>query len=129
MNAPKDLKYTLNHEWIKIENGIATEGLTDFAQSELSDIAFVELPEKGIAVKKDESCGTIEAVKAVSELFAGVSGEITDVNEEIKSDASLINTDPYGAGWLIKIKASDVKEADGLMSADEYIKFCEEHGH
>lgn len=129
MNAPKDLKYTKNHEWIKIENGTATEGLTDFAQSELSDIAFVELPEKGINVKKDESCGTIEAVKAVSELFAGVSGEITDVNEAIKSDASLINTDPYGEGWLIKIKFTNSAEADELMDADAYIKFCEENGH
>jgi len=129
MNTPKEMKYTKNHEWIKIENGIATEGLTDYAQSELSDIAFVELPETGTKVKQEEACGTIEAVKAVSELFAAVSGEIVEVNETIKTDASLINSDPYGEGWLIKIKAENINEADSLMDWETYIKYCEEHGH
>lgn len=125
MNAPKDLKYTKNHEWIRIEDDSAVQGITDYAQSELSDIAFVELPDKGISVEKDNACGTIEAVKAVSEIYAAVSGEIIEVNSEIADNPEIISDDPYGEGWLFKIKMSDPSEADDLMSADQYISSIE----
>ena len=125
MNAPKDLKYTKNHEWIRIEGDSAVQGITDYAQSELSDIAFVELPDKGISVEKDNACGTIEAVKAVSEIYAAVSGEIIEVNDEIANNPEIISDDPYGEGWLFKIRMSDPSEADKLMSADDYISSIE----
>ncbi|MFO8062899.1 MAG: glycine cleavage system protein GcvH [bacterium] len=125
MNAPKDLKYTKNHEWIRIEGDTAVQGITDYAQSELSDIAFVELPDEGINVEKDNACGTIEAVKAVSEIYAAVSGGIIEVNSGIVDNPEIISDDPYGEGWLFKIKMSDPSEADELMSADQYISSIE----
>lgn len=125
MNAPKELKYTKSHEWIRIEGDTAIQGITDYAQNELSDIAFVDLPQVGDTVDMGNTCGNIEAVKAVSELYAAVSGEIIEVNEEIDSNPELINEDPFGKGWFFKIRMSDKSEADNLMSADEYIKFAE----
>jgi len=129
MNTPNNLKYTKTHEWIKAENNIAVEGITDFAQSELSDIAFVELPEKGRTVKQGESIGTIEAVKAVSDLIAGVSGEIIEVNEALKDSPDKINTGAFDEGWIVKIKMSNPDETKNLMNSEEYAKHCETSHH
>ena len=121
MNFPEDLYYTNDHEWIRIENDdVAVIGITDFAQSELGDIVFVEIDSLGNEVAKEEVFGTVEAVKTVSELFAPVSGTITEFNEEIESSPEAINDDPYGAGWIIKIKMSDLSEIDQLLTADAY---------
>ncbi|PIP13007.1 MAG: glycine cleavage system protein H [bacterium (Candidatus Stahlbacteria) CG23_combo_of_CG06-09_8_20_14_all_34_7] len=129
MNTPSNLKYTKTHEWIKVENDIAIEGITDFAQSELSDIAFVELPEKGRIVKQGDSIGTIEAVKAVSDLIAAMSGEIIEVNEILKTSPDKINLNTFDEGWIVKIKISDESEIKNLMNADEYTKYCETNHH
>ncbi len=121
MNYPDDLKYTREHEWIRDNgDGTATVGLTDFAQSELGDIVFVELEDTGTALDQEQVFGTVEAVKTVSELFAPASGEITEVNEQLEDEPELINDDPYGEGWMIKLKLSDPSELDNLMSADDY---------
>ena len=126
MNFPKELKYTKSHEWVKIEGDIATEGISDFAQEELSDIVYLELPEIGTKVEAGKAFGTIEAVKAVSDLVAAVSGEIVEVNEELVNAPETINNDPYGAGWIIKVKMSNPDEANSLLSAEEYEKFVQE---
>ncbi|HHD83114.1 MAG TPA: glycine cleavage system protein GcvH [Bacteroidetes bacterium] len=126
MNFPKELKYTKSHEWVKIEGDIATEGISDFAQEELSDIVYLELPEVGTKVETGKAFGTIEAVKAVSDLVAAVSGEIVEVNEELVNAPETINNDPYGAGWIIKVKMSNPDEANSLLSAEEYEKFVQE---
>ncbi len=126
MNFPEELKYTKSHEWIKVEGEIATEGISDFAQAELSDIVYLELPEVGTKVEAGKAFGTIEAVKAVSDLVAAVSGEITEVNTSLTDAPETINSDPYGEGWIIKIKMSNPAEAESLMSADEYEKFVQE---
>lgn len=121
MNIPEDLKYTREHEWIRDNgDGTATVGVTDFAQGELGDIVFVELEEVGFEFDKDESFGTVEAVKTVSELFAPVSGSITEINEQLEDQPELVNDDPYGDGWMIKLEMSDAGELDDLMTADEY---------
>jgi glycine cleavage system H protein len=124
-NIIDGVKYTKEHEWMKIEGEVATEGLSDYAQSELSDIVMVELPAVGKKVKAGEAIGTIEAVKAVSDLYAGLSGEVTEINEKVVSDPALINKDPYGEGWLYKIKIDDPKEADNLLSAEQYKELIE----
>ncbi len=120
MNFPKDLKYTKEHEWIKVENGIGTIGITDFAQSELGDIVFVELPEVGRNLTQNETFGTIEAVKAVSDLYSPISGEVVEINETLTINSEKINTSPYDEGWIIKIKFSDEKEIENLLSSDSY---------
>lgn len=121
MSIPKDLKYTKEHEWIRDNgDGTATVGVTDFAQSELGDIVFVELEDVGFEFEKDESFGTVEAVKTVSELFAPVAGEIVEVNEKLEDEPELVNDDPYGDGWMIKLKISDESELEDLMSATDY---------
>lgn len=121
MSNPTNLKYTREHEWIKDNgDGTATIGVTDFAQSELGDIVFVELEEPGFTFEKDEEFGTIEAVKTVSELYAPVSGEIVAINEQLEEEPELVNDDPYGDGWMITIELADASELDELMSADEY---------
>ena len=126
-NVIDGIKYTKEHEWVKVEGETAVEGLTDYAQSELSDIVMVELPAVGKKVKAGDSVGTIEAVKAVSDLYAGLSGEVVEVNEKVVSEPALINKDPYGEGWLYKIKADDVKEADSLLSPEQYKELIEKH--
>jgi len=121
MKFPEELKYTREHEWIRDNgDGTATIGITDFAQSELGDIVFVELEEKGFSFEKDNVFGTVEAVKTVSELFAPVTGKIIEVNEELEDDPELVNSDPYGSGWLIKISLDDPNELTDLLSADDY---------
>lgn len=121
MNYPKDLKYTKEHEWIQDNgDGTATVGVTDFAQSELGDIVFVEIEPEGFEFDKDEVFGTVEAVKTVSELYAPVAGEVAEVNEKLEMEPELVNDDPYGDGWMAKIKVSDSSQFDELMSSEEY---------
>jgi glycine cleavage system H protein len=120
MNVPADLKYTKDHEWIKVDGDVATIGITDFAQSELGDIVYVEIETEGETLDQEEVFGSIEAVKTVSDLFMPVSGEVMEMNAEIESNPEVINSDAYGAGWLIKVKISDTSEIDNLLSADAY---------
>jgi glycine cleavage system H protein len=121
MKIPNDLKYTSEHEWVRDNgDGTVTIGITDFAQSELGDIVFVELEPEGSEFDKDEVFGTVEAVKTVSELYSPVSGEITEINPDLEDDPELVNNDPYGKGWMVKIKLSDASELDDLLSAEDY---------
>jgi len=120
MNIPANLKYTKDHEWVKIEDTIATVGITDFAQSELGDIVFVDIQTEGETLNKEEIFGAIEAVKTVADAFMPISGEILEVNAELEGEPELVNNDPYGAGWMIKIKFSDASEIDTLLSAGQY---------
>ena len=120
MNIPSNLQYTKDHEWVKIENGVATIGITDFAQGELGDIVFVELPEVGKSFNAGDAFGTIEAVKTVTDLFSPISGNIVAINEGLDNDPGKVNSDPYGDGWLVKIRLSDPDEKDGLMSSIAY---------
>jgi glycine cleavage system H protein len=120
MQIPGNLKYTKDHEWTKIEGDTAIIGITDFAQSELGDIVYVELPEVGAQTKQGESFGTIEAVKAVSDLFAPLTGEVLEVNSELSDKPEVINKDPYGDGWIIKIKFSDKGELEKLLDKSKY---------
>lgn len=120
MNIPADLKYTKEHEWIKVDGDVATVGITDFAQGELGDIVYVEIETEGETLNAEEVFGTVEAVKTVSDLFMPLSGEVTEFNEGLEADPEAVNRDPYGDGWMIKIKISDASEIDGLLSADAY---------
>lgn len=120
MNIPADLKYTKDHEWVSLEGDIATVGITDFAQSELGDIVYVEVETLDQTLEKDEVFGTVEAVKTVSDLFLPLSGEIIEFNDSLESDPEKVNTDPYGAGWMIKIKVSDVNDFNELLSSEAY---------
>jgi len=121
-----DLRYTKEHEWVKLEKDMATMGITDYAQGELGDIVFVELPKLGTKVEQMKSFGVIEAVKAVSELFSPVTGEVVEVNAKLESEAGLINKDPYGEGWIIKVKVKDQSEVNKLLSAGDYKKLLEQ---
>jgi glycine cleavage system H protein len=122
MNFPADLKYTKDHEWIRVEGDNATIGITDFAQKELGDIVYVDVNTVGETVDKDAVFGTVEAVKTVSDLFMPVSGEVLEVNKDIDSAPESVNKDPYGSGWMIKIKITNTSELAGLLSADDYKK-------
>ncbi len=127
--VPSDLKYTKTHEWVKVEGGYALSGITDFAQSELSDIVYVELPKPGRRIKQEEVYGTIEAVKAVADLYSPISGEIIEVNSELSKSPQIINQDPYGKGWIIKVKPSNLEELNDLLSSEDYSKLIAESGH
>ncbi len=120
MNIPADLKYTKEHEWAKLDGDLVTVGITDYAQGELGDVVFVELPSEGDEVGQDETFGTIEAVKAVSDLYSPVSGEVVEVNSLLEDTPETVNKDPYGEGWMIKIRLSDPAQFDGLMDAAAY---------
>ncbi len=120
MNIPSHLKYTKDHEWINIEGEIATVGITDFAQSELGDIVYVDIDTVGQTVAKDAIFGTVEAVKTVSDLFLPVTGEVLEINEILDANPEKVNTDAYGEGWMVKIKVQDVTELDLLLTADQY---------
>ena len=120
MNIPSGLKYTKDHEWLLVEGDVATIGITDFAQGELGDIVYVEIETVGDTVEKDAVFGTVEAVKTVSDLFMPVTGEVLEVNDKLVSDPELVNKDPYGDGWMVKIKIADAMQLDELMSADQY---------
>tara|TARA_B110000459_G_C16612373_1_gene496879 strand:+ start:2382 stop:2759 length:378 start_codon:yes stop_codon:yes gene_type:complete len=120
MNIPSDLRYTADHEWVKIDGDIATIGVTDYAQGELGDIVFVEVDTLGEELSAEEIFGTIEAVKTVSDLILPISGEVIEFNESLDEDPALINSDPFGEGWIIKLKVSDVSDIESLMDADSY---------
>lgn len=121
MNIPSNLKYTKDHEWIKDEgNGVATVGVTDFAQSQLGDIVFIEIETQGETLAKEEVFGTIEAVKTVSDMFMPVGGEVVEVNPKVTEQPDIVNKDPYGEGWMIKIKMSNPNELNDLLDAEQY---------
>lgn len=120
MNIPQDLKYTKDHEWVKIDGDIATVGITDFAQGELGDIVYVEVETLDETIDKDEVFGTVEAVKTVSDLFMPLSGEVIEFNEGLEDEPEVVNEDAYGKGWIIKIKLSNQDEVNDLLDADAY---------
>ena len=120
MNVPAELKYTKEHEWIRVEGEEAVVGITDYAQSQLGDIVFVECETVGDALEAGETFGAVEAVKTVSDLYLPVAGEVLEFNEELEGEPELVNKDPYGKGWIVKIKISDETELDGLLNADAY---------
>jgi glycine cleavage system H protein len=120
MNFPAELKYTKDHEWIKVEGNEATIGITEFAQGELGDIVYIDIASLGKEVGKDEVFGTVEAVKTVSDLFMPVSGTVTEFNSELEGSPELVNQDPYGDGWMVKITITDASQLNELLSADEY---------
>ncbi len=126
---PDDLKYTKEHEWLAVNGSVGTVGITHYAQSELGDIVYVELPAAGSPVVAGEEFGTVESVKAVSEIFAPVSGEVLQVNATLATSPETINKDPYGEGWLLKIKLADTKDLDSLMTPAEYRKYIEEEAN
>jgi glycine cleavage system H protein len=120
MNIPSELKYTKDHEWVRVEGDVAVIGITEFAQSELGDIVFVEIETVGETLEQEEVFGSVEAVKTVSDLFMPISGEILEFNEALEGSPELVNSDPYGEGWMIKVKMSDSSELDALLDAEGY---------
>lgn len=125
MNLPDNLKYTKDHEWVKIDGDVMTIGITDFAQSELGDIVYVDVDTLDETVEANEVFGSVEAVKTVSDLFMPVSGEVTAFNEGLEDAPELVNSDPYGEGWMIKVKASDISQIDNLLDAASYKKLIQ----
>ena len=120
MNIPAELRYTKDHEWIRIEGDHATIGITDFAQGELGDIVFIDIGTEGQTLDRETVFGTVEAVKTVSDLFMPVSGTVAELNPELASDPASVNTDPYGKGWMVRVKISDAGQVNDLLSADQY---------
>jgi glycine cleavage system H protein len=120
MNFPEELKYTKDHEWVKIDGDVVTIGITDFAQQELGDIVYVEVDTLDETLDKEEVFGTVEAVKTVSDLFIPVTGEVIEFNESLEDEPEKVNTDPYGDGWMVKVKANDLSQLDELLSVEEY---------
>ncbi|MDR3349401.1 MAG: glycine cleavage system protein GcvH [Acidaminococcales bacterium] len=129
MNTPKDLKYSRDHEWVKVEGAIATVGITDFAQSQLGDVVFVDLPEEGAEVVAGQEFCAIESVKAVSDVYAPVSGIIREVNANLADAPETVNQDAYGEGWIVKIELKNESEAEQLLDAGEYEALCAKEGH
>lgn len=125
MNIPEELKYTKDHEWIRVEDEFAFVGVTDYAQNELGDIVFVEVETEGEALDKEEAFGTIEAVKTVSDMFMPIGGEVVEFNEELEETPELINQDPYGKGWIVKVKISNPDELNELLDAVKYKELIE----
>lgn len=120
MNFPQELKYTKDHEWVRVEGGEAFIGITDFAQRELGDIVYIDINTLGEEVAKEKEFGTVEAVKTVSDLFMPITSTVLEVNNELNDNPELVNTDPYGKGWMVKVAVSDAAEIDGLLSAEDY---------
>jgi glycine cleavage system H protein len=120
MNIPSELKYTKDHEWIRVEGDVAIIGITDFAQGELGDIVYVEIETVGETVEKEAVFGTVEAVKTVSDLFMPLTGEILELNAKLEGEPELVNKDPYGEGWMVKVKIADASQIDELLNADAY---------
>jgi glycine cleavage system H protein len=120
MNFPENLKYTKDHEWIKVEGDTAWVGITDFAQNELGDIVYIEVNTVGETLEQEETFGTIEAVKTVSDLFMPISGEVLEFNKDLEPNPEVVNQDPYGKGWIVKIKVGDMSEIDGLLDVEKY---------
>ena len=126
MSVPTDLKYTKDHEWVRIEGDTATFGVSDHAQEALGDIVFVELPEVGRSVDAGEAYGVVESVKAVSDVYAPVAGEVIEINEALEGEPDLVNSDPYGTGWIIKVKISENNDSAELMNPEEYTTFLDD---
>jgi len=126
MNIPNDLRYSKTDEWVRLEGDIATIGITDYAQSELGDIVYLELPEPGRVLQADEMFGTVESVKAVADLYAPLAGEVVEANAAVTQRAELVNEDPYGEGWLIKVRIEDPSDLDNLLTAEQYAAYIEE---
>ena len=126
MSIPENLTYTAEHEWVTIEGGVASVGITDFAQQALGDVVYVSVPATGTEVTAGEPCGEVESTKSVSDIYSPVDGEVIESNPEIDEDPGLVNTDPYGAGWLLKIRLSDDAEPAGLLTAEEYTALTKE---
>ena len=126
MTVPENLQYTAEHEWVAIEGAVASVGITDYAQQALGDVVYVSIPAAGSSVTAGEPCGEVESTKSVSDLYAPVDGEVIEANPEIDDDPGLVNTDPYGSGWLLKIRLSDDGEPAGLLSAEEYTALTKE---
>ena len=120
MDTPEELKYSKDHEWIRVNGDVGTIGITDYAQGELGDVVYVEMPETGSSISKGESFGTIEAVKAVSEVYSPVSGEVVEINDKLEGEPALVNQSPYGDGWMIKLKLTNPDELSDLMDAAAY---------
>ena len=130
MATPEDNRYAKSHEYVHVEGNTGTIGITDYAQKELGDVVFVELPQVGTGLEAGDELGSIESVKAVSELFVPVSGEVIEINEALADNPALVNTDPWGDGWMVRVKLADVTEVDELMTAEEYDEYLEkEAGH
>ncbi|GAB4110098.1 MAG: glycine cleavage system protein GcvH [Acidobacteriota bacterium] len=129
MNVPADLLYTRQHEWIQVEGERATIGITDYAQQELGDVVYVELPEVGQRFEAEESFGSVESVKAVSEIYMPLAGKVVEVNQDLADSPEIVNSDPYGDGWMIRVKLDDPSAVDQLLSADDYRQFLAEEGH
>jgi glycine cleavage system H protein len=123
MDVPADLKYSKEHEWVKLDGDTARVGITDYAQDQLGDVVYVDLPEAGATIAQFEKMGEIESVKAVSDLYAPISGEVVAINDGVVEKPEVVNSDPHGAGWLLDVRVSNASEADKLMSADEYDAF------
>jgi glycine cleavage system H protein len=123
MNIPQELRYTKEHEWVLLDDGVAIVGITDFAQAELGDIVYVELPSVGTSLSALDSFGNVESVKSVSDLYSPISGVVADVNIRLEGSPELVNTDPYGEGWLLRLDPSDVSELDNLLGPDEYSEY------
>lgn len=128
MECPEELRYTEEHEWVLVEDELVTVGITDFAQDQLGDVVFVELPEVGTLVEVGKPFGVVESVKAVSDIYAPISGEVVEINEELPDTPELINTSPYEDAWMIKIRPTNRAELDDLMSAEDYLDFVAEEG-
>lgn len=126
MEFPADLKYTREHEWVRVEGDTAVVGITDYAQDSLGDVVYVELPQEGTAVTKDEPFGVVESVKAVSDLYSPVSGTVTEINDALVDSPEVVNEDPYGDAWMIKIEMSNREELNDLLSAEEYEEYIKE---
>ena len=126
MEFPEDLKFSKEHEWVLVEGSVATVGITDYAQDQLGDIVFVELPAVGDKVSKEDAFGVVESVKAVSDIYAPVSGKVVEVNDDLPENPEMLNEDPYGDGWIIKIEMSDPEELQDLMTATEYEEYVAE---
>jgi glycine cleavage system H protein len=126
MEFPEDLKYTREHEWVSVEGKVATIGITDHAQHQLGDVVFVELPAVGDRLEKSDAFGVVESTKAVSDIYAPVSGEVVEVNDDLPDNPELINEDPYGDGWIVKVTLGDPTDLDDLLSADEYRAYVDE---
>jgi len=125
MKIPAELKYTEDHEWVRIEGNMAVVGITDYAQNELGDVVFVEIETEGEELEKGDTFGTVEAVKTVSDLFMPLAGKVAEVNAALADEPELVNKDPYGKGWMVKIEVGSMEEADDLLSADDYKKMIE----
>ncbi len=128
MTIPAELRYTAEHEWVAVDGPVASVGITDYAQRALGDVVYVSVPAPGARVTAGEPCGEVESTKSVSDIYSPVNGEVTDVNSDVDDDPGLVNSDPYGAGWLMKVRLDDASAQPGLLTADEYAELTKEPG-